>query len=132
MQLEVRYVKMNLATTFRRHVILQVLKLFTIREQNTKVWTVIYPHAKFEKSAPVTIEMFDKVKLTTSTKVSSLYLVTTGGVATLKAKKVVSKCCDQIICKHIYHFLLLHTDSGKKRLAFRRRHAQWWEGGGSK
>ena len=57
-----------------------MLKLFTIREQNTKVWTVIYPHAKFEKSAPVTIEMFDKVKLTTSTKVSSLYLVTTGGV----------------------------------------------------
>ena len=35
-------------TTFRRHVILQVLKLITIREQNTKVWTVIYPHAKFE------------------------------------------------------------------------------------
>ena len=65
---------------FRRHVILQVLKLFTIREQNTKVWTVIYPHAKFEKAAPVTIEMFDKSKLTTSTKVSSLYLVTTGGV----------------------------------------------------
>ena len=48
-------------TTFRRHVILQVLKLFTIREQNTKVWTVIYLHAKFEKAAPVTIEMFDKV-----------------------------------------------------------------------
>ena len=60
--------------------VLQVLKLFTIREQNTKVLTVIYPHAKFEKAAPVTIEMFDKVKLTTSTKVSSLYLVTTGGV----------------------------------------------------
>ena len=57
-----------------------MLKLFTIREQNTEVWTVIYPHVKFEKSAPVTIEMFDKVKLTTSTKVSSLYLVTTGGV----------------------------------------------------
>ena len=47
-----------------------MLKLFTIREQNTKVWTVIYPHAKFEKAAPVTIEMFDKSKLTTSTKVS--------------------------------------------------------------
>ena len=41
---------------------------------------LIYPHAKFEKAAPVTIEMFDKVKLTTSTKVSSLHLVTTGGV----------------------------------------------------
>ena len=39
-------------TTFCRHVILQVLKLFSIREQNTKVWTVIYPsHAKFEKAA---------------------------------------------------------------------------------
>ena len=58
----------NNFTTFRRYVILQVLKLFTIREQNTKVWTVIYPHAKFEKSAPVTIEMFDKSKLSTSTK----------------------------------------------------------------
>ena len=79
MHLEVRYVKLNF-TTFRRHVILQVFKLFTNREQNTKVWTVIYPHAKFEKAAPVTIEMFDKSKLTTSTKVSSLYLVTTGGV----------------------------------------------------
>ena len=83
MQLEVRYVKLNLAIF--HHISsacnsLQVLKLLTIREQNTKVWTVIYPHAKFEKSAPVTIEMFDKVKLTTSTKVSSLYLVTTGGV----------------------------------------------------
>ena len=50
----------------------------------------IYPHAKFEKAAPVTIEMFDKSKLTTSTKVSSLHLVTTVGVLTLKAKKVVS------------------------------------------
>ena len=43
--LEVRYVKLNLAiiisTTFRRHAILQVFKLFSIREQNTKVWTVI-------------------------------------------------------------------------------------------
>ena len=70
--LEVRYVKLIWLyfTTFRRHVILQVLKLFSIREQNTKVWTVIYPHAKFEKAAPVTIEMFDQVKLTTSTKVS--------------------------------------------------------------
>ena len=81
MQLEVRYVKLNLAIFHHISsaciVILQVLKLFTIREQNTKVWTVIYPHAKFEKSAPVTIEVFDKVKLTTSTKVSSLYLVTT-------------------------------------------------------
>ena len=67
-------------TTFRRHVILQVLKLFSVCEQNTKVWTVIYPHAKFEKVAPGTIEMFDQVKLTTSTKVSSLHLVTTGGV----------------------------------------------------
>ena len=38
------------------------------------------PHAKFEKAAPVTIEMFDISKLTTSTKVSSLHLVTTGGV----------------------------------------------------
>ena len=47
---------------------------------NKIVLTVIYPHAKFEKAAPVTIKMFDKVKLTTSTKVSSLYLVTTGGV----------------------------------------------------
>ena len=33
-------------------------------------------------AAPVTIEMFDQVKLTTSTKVSSLHLVTTGGVLT--------------------------------------------------
>ena len=64
-----------------------MLKLFSIREENTKVWTVIYPHAKFEKAAPVTIEMFDQVKLA---KVSSLHLVTTGGVPTLKAKKVVS------------------------------------------
>ena len=63
--LEVRYF-----TTFCWHVILQVLKLFSISEQNTKVWTVIYPHAKFEKAAPVTIQMFDQVKLTTSTKVS--------------------------------------------------------------
>ena len=64
--------------------------IFSIREQNTKVWNVIYPHAKFEKAAPVTIEMFDQVKLTTSTKVSSLQLVTTGGVLTLKATRVVS------------------------------------------
>ena len=47
---------------FRLHVFLQVLKLFSIREQNTIVWTVIYPHAKFEKAAPVTIEMFDQSK----------------------------------------------------------------------
>ena len=40
------YVKINF-TTFRQQVILQVLKLFTICEQNTKVWTVIYSHAKF-------------------------------------------------------------------------------------
>ena len=57
-------------TTFRLHVILQVLKLFSIREKITEVWTVIHPHAKFEKAAP-------QVKLTTSTKVSSLHLVTT-------------------------------------------------------
>ena len=63
----------NYFTTFCRHVILQVLKLFTIREQNTKVWTVIYPRAKFEKAAPVTIEMFDKSKLTTSTSVPCDY-----------------------------------------------------------
>ena len=50
----------------------------SICEQNTKIWTVIYPHAKFEKAAPVTIKMFDQVKLTTSTK-----------VYTLKAQKVV-------------------------------------------
>ena len=66
--------------SFCQHVILQVLKLFSICEQNTKVWTVVHPHAKFEKAAPVTIEMFNKVKLTTSTKVSLLHLVTTGGV----------------------------------------------------
>ena len=71
--LEVRYVKLIRLyfTTFRRHIILQVLKLFSIREQNTKVWTVIYPHAKFEKAAPVPIEMFDQVKLTTSTFITS-------------------------------------------------------------
>ena len=46
--LEVRYVKLYY-TTFRQHVILQVLKLFSIREQNTKF-------AKFEKAAPVTID----------------------------------------------------------------------------
>ena len=61
--------------------------MLSIREQNTKVWTVIYPHAKFEKAAPVTIEMFDKVKLTTSTKVSSLHLVTTGGVLNIEGEK---------------------------------------------
>ena len=39
--LEVRYVKLNLAT-FCRHVILQVFELFSIREEN-----IVYPHAKF-------------------------------------------------------------------------------------
>ena len=61
--------KLNLARFHHISSACQVLKLFTIREQNTKVWTVIYPHAKFEKAAPVTIEMFDKSKLTTSTSV---------------------------------------------------------------
>ena len=40
----------------------------------------IHFSAKYEKAAPVTIMMFDQVKLITSTKVSPLYLVTTGGV----------------------------------------------------
>ena len=34
----------------------------------------LYSLAKYEKAAPVTIMMFDQVKLTTSTKVSSLHL----------------------------------------------------------
>ena len=79
MQLEVRYVKLNLAIFHHISSACNCTSV-AIHEQNTKVWTVIYPHAKFEKSAPVTIEMFDKVKLPTSTKVSSLYLVATGGV----------------------------------------------------
>ena len=45
-----------------------------------KLFSSLSVHAKFEKAAPVTIDMFDQVKLTTSTKVSSLHLVTTGGV----------------------------------------------------
>ena len=36
-----------------------------------KLFSSLYVHAKFEKAAPVTIEMFDQVKLTTSTKVWS-------------------------------------------------------------
>ena len=55
MQLEIRYVKLNLAIFHHISSACNstMLKLFTIREQNTKVWTVIYPHAKFEKVAPV-------------------------------------------------------------------------------
>ena len=60
-QLEVRYVKLNLA----------IFHHISLACNSTSVE---------EKSAPFTIEMFDKSKLTTSTKVSSLYLVTTGGV----------------------------------------------------
>ena len=44
-----------------------------MNEITTIVWTPIL--AKYEKAAPVTIVMFDQVKLITSTKVSPLQKV---------------------------------------------------------
>ena len=46
----------NYFTTFRRHVILQVLKPFTIRDKILK-FGLLFIHMP----GPVTIEMFDKV-----------------------------------------------------------------------
>ena len=70
---EARYVKLNLVIFHHISSASNSTSVDSIREQkNTKVRTVIYPHAKFEKAAPVTI---NQVKLTTSTKVSSLHIV---------------------------------------------------------
>ena len=55
---QIRYVKFNLAIFHISSACNS--KLFSISEQNSKVWTVIYSHAKFENAAPVIIEMFNQ------------------------------------------------------------------------